>query len=249
MALYKSISKMEGHSFCYFSKSNSNKEVVSCDSIGELASKSDVIWLCVKPQNLLEVLSFLKCEKLEDKIIVSPVAGKSIKYISENLGKNTPIIRIMPNLAIEYGSSVTAYASNETECKLRNHIRTLLEGSGKLIEVGEDFFDLFTAIFGSGPAFLLKLLDVQKMKIMELGFEESVVNSLLVGLMKGTTDYFRENCDSSSIDKLIGNIASKGGTTEAGLNYLRDNNIGKLFENVIDMAQKRSVEIGVAKNF
>lgn len=58
-----------------------------------------------------------------------------------------------------------------------------------------------------------------------------------------------ENCDSSNIDKLIGNIASKGGTTEAGLNYLRDNNIGKLFENVIDMAQKRSVEIGVAKNF
>ncbi len=249
IALYKSICKEEGNTFCYFSKSNSNREVPGCDSIGELASKSEVIWLCVKPQNLVDILDILKYEDLTGKIVVSPVAGKSIGFILESVGKNTPVIRIMPNLAIEYGSSVTAYASNDIDSNLKNRVRLMLEKSGRLIDLPEIHFDLFTAIFGSGPAFLLKLLDIQKLKIMELGINENEANNLLVGLLAGTTDYYRENCNFSSIDELINNIASKGGTTEAGLNYLIDNNIGKLFDNVINMAQKRSLEIGVTKNF
>jgi pyrroline-5-carboxylate reductase len=65
----------------------------------------------------------------------------------------------MTNLAIKFGSSVTAYASNDVGTPYRNNIRQLLEGLGVLIEMPEKDFDIFTAIFGSGPAFLLKLLD------------------------------------------------------------------------------------------
>ena len=107
----------------------------------------------------------------------------------------------------------------------------------------EKDFDIFTTIFGSGPAFLLKLLEVQKTKIMEIGILEHDVNRMLIGLLAGTTDYYRQYCDSLSIDSLIDNIASKGGTTEVGIRYLRDNNIDLLFENVINIAQKRAAEI------
>jgi len=242
-AIHKAVKNSDDNTFGYYSKTNSHKELRAFSSISELTINSDVIWLGIKPQNILSVLDILKKEDLKDKLIISVVAGKSIGFIEENIGSDISITRIMTNLAIEFGSSVTAYASNDVENPYRNSIRQLLEGLGVLIEMPEKDFDIFTAIFGSGPAFLLKLLDVQKTKIMEIGFKEHDVNRMLIGLLAGTTDYYREYCDSLSIDCLIDNIASKGGTTEAGIRYLTDNNIDLLFDNVINIAQKRAAEI------
>ncbi len=242
-AIHKAVKNSDDNTFGYYSKTNSHKELMAFSSISELTINSDVIWLGIKPQNILSVLDILKKEDLKDKLIISVVAGKSISFIAENIGSDISITRIMTNLAIEFGSSVTAYASNDVENPYRNSIRQLLEGLGVLIEMPEKDFDIFTAIFGSGPAFLLKLLDVQKTKIMEIGFKEHDVNRMLIGLLAGTTDYYREYCDSLSIDCLIDNIASKGGTTEAGIRYLTDNNIDLLFDNVINIAQKRAAEI------
>ena len=69
------------------------------------------------------------------------------------------------------------------------------------------------------------------------------MNNMLAGLLEGTAAYYRNNCNNFSIDELISNIASKGGTTEAGLNYLNENHIDIHFENVINMAQSRSKEL------
>ena len=242
-AIHKAMKNSEHNTFGYYSKTNSHKELRAFSSISELTINSDVIWLGIKPQNIINVLDNLKSEDLKDKLIISVVAGKSMGFIAESIGSDISIIRIMTNLAIEFGSSVTAYTNNNVDHPCRGNVKQLLENMGVLIETPERDFDMFTAIFGSGPAFLLKLIDVQKTKMMEMGVIEQDVNRMLVGLLAGTTDYYREYCNTTSIDKLIDNIASKGGTTEAGIKYLTDNNIDILFDNVINIAQKRAAEI------
>ncbi len=242
-AIHQGLKSNKEHSFAYVSKNNLHKKIQSFENLSQLISFADVIWLCIKPQNLTEVLTKLKSIDLKDKIIISPVAGKSIDTIENYLSKNVTVIRIMPNLAIAYKKSVIAYCVNTKNHKLLKSLKKDLKTLGKIVELQEEHFDLFTAIFGSGPAFLLTILQALKNKICKLEISDQKANDLLIELIVGTTIYLQENCAKQSINDLIKNITSKGGTTEAGLKYLKKNNIEKLFENVITEAQKKSKEI------
>ena len=219
-----------------------NERIKSFKNIKELVAFSDVIWLCIKPQNLVEVLDELKNINLDGKIFVSPVAGKSISFIENSLGKKVVMMRIMPNLAIAYGKSVTAYCVNEENNIFVEKIKKDLSRLGKAVELPEEKFDLFTAIFGSGPAFLLEVLKVFKEKIDELGIEGNEAKDLLVELALGTTTYLEKN--ENEIGELIEKITSKAGVTEAGLKSFKENNLDKLLAEVIISAQKKSKEIG-----
>jgi pyrroline-5-carboxylate reductase len=248
-AIHKILIKSGADEIYIYSPSRREKGEVCEDSAVVLASKADVIWLTVKPQNLDTLLSSLKEVNFSGRLIVSPIAGKSIGQIQSGLEQECAVLRIMPNLAFEYGSSVTAVAKSGINLPHQEDVLGIISLGGKTIALGEEHFALFTAIFGSGPAFLLNLIDVQKTKIMELGLGEEEVNTMLAGLLYGTAQYFSNNCNNETIGELISRIASKGGTTEAGLNYLKDNNIDKHFDNVINMAARRGVELGNAKNY
>ena len=52
-----------------------------------------------------------------------------------------------------------------------------------------------------------------------------------------------QNQKDYSIEDLIKNITSKGGTTQAGLEYFQSHDIGKHFEGVLDAARNRSKEL------
>gem|GEM_PF-4784865 len=55
-----------------------------------------------------------------------------------------------------------------------------------MLELEEEKFDLFTAIFGSGPAFLLEILQVFKNQIDNLGVSDQKSEELLGELLTGT---------------------------------------------------------------
>ena len=243
-AIYQGLKNDQTISFAYISKSNASKEIPSFKELSELVAFAQVIWLCVKPQDLGEVLTQLKNIPLQDKLIVSPVAGKSIGFIENYLGKKVSIIRIMPNLAMAYKKSVTAFYTNNKKAILVKRVKDDLGKLGKVVDLPEKHFDLFTAIFGSGPAFLLTILQVFKNKISQLGLADRKADELLVELAIGTLTYFQENRSHQNLDDLIRNITSKGGTTEAGLNYFKKNKLDKLLAKVIEAAKKRSKEIG-----
>ncbi len=243
-AIYRGLQNESSISFSYVDKLNNEQEPEKLSNIKELVLNSDVIWVCVKPQNLEEVLEELKNLDLKNKIIVSPVAGKSINYYEKYLGTNATIIRIMPNLAMAYGKSVTAYVLNKEESEISKKVKEDLGKLGKVIEISEDKFDLFTAIFGSGPAFLLEIFKVFKDKMGDLEISEETQNDLLFGLVDGTNAYFSAFKNEKSITELVERITSRAGVTEAGLKSFKENNIDKLLGDVIVSAQNRSKEIG-----
>ena len=229
--------------FAYFSRSNKEVALTFYERMGDLVAFADVIWLMVKPQDLGGVLEQLKTCHIEGKTIVSPVAGKTIAYIERFLGKEQHVIRIMPNLAMAYRKSVTAFATNQPGSSEAVEIYSLLGKLGKVVELEESGFDLFTSVFGSGPAFILAFIQIFKEKMQEFNLPGSVLDELLLGLMQGTTDYFAHNQQQYSIEELIQNVTSKGGTTQAGLEYFRTHEIGNHFEGVLDAARKRSEEM------
>jgi pyrroline-5-carboxylate reductase len=149
----------------------------------------------------------------------------------------------MPNLAMAYKSSVTAFFSNHPEDEIGEEVYNLLGKLGKVVKLEEIAFDLFTSVFGSGPAFILAFIQIFKNKLKEFNLPGTLPDELLLELTRGTTLYFMQNQKNYSIEELINNITSKGGTTQAGLEYFRSHEIGRLFEEVLNAARNRSEEL------
>lgn len=242
-AVYLGLKEEKDINFYYFARSKKDVDIKYCASLDLLVSNADVLWLTVKPQDLSAILQDLKKINLTGKTIISPVAGRSINFIENYLGVNQLIIRIMPNLAMAYKASVTAFCSNHPENENGEIIFNLLGKLGKAVKLEESGFDLFTSVFGSGPAFILAFIQIFKDKMREFNLPGALPDELLLELTRGTTLYFMQNQKDYSIEELINNITSKGGTTQAGLDYFRSHEIGKHFEEVLNAAKNRSEEL------
>lgn len=243
-AVYQGLKSEEGLTFAYYSRSRKEIDLPFYDKMGDLVDFADVIWLMVKPQDMSAILEELsRFNTIGQKTIVSPAAGRNIAFMERYLGKEQPIVRIMPNLAMAYRKSVTAFVTNQPENKTTAEIFNLLGKLGKAVELEESGFDLFTAVFGSGPAFILSFIHIFKEKMQEFNLPGALLDELLLELTQGTTLYFIQNHKDNSIEQLIQNITSKGGTTQAGLDYFRTHEIGKHFEGILDAARKRSEEM------
>ncbi len=242
-AVYRGLREEKEILFGYFDICRKEVGIPYHEKMADLVAFADIIWLTIKPQDLKDVLEQLKQYDLTGKTVVSPVAGKTIAYIEQFLGEEQRIIRIMPNLAIAYRESVTAFSTNQPKSAEAIEIFNLLEKLGKTVRLEEGGFDLFTSIFGSGPAFILAFIQAFKKKMLEFNLPDPLLDELLLGLTCGTTTYFTQNHKNYSIEELIRNITSKGGTTEAGLEYFNLHQIGKQLEGVLDAARRRSEEM------
>ena len=258
-AIHQGLADRPGRTFAYVTKDPAPEARFPArrmDSISELRDASDTLWLCVKPQDLPAVLAELRAEYPAEypadsapqgappasNVVVSPVAGTSMRTISERLGPQTPILRIMPNLATAFRQSVTAYCRSHADpapyAAVLDDLRTL----GMAVELPERHFDLFTAVFGSGPGFLLLIVSVLKTRIAEFGLDESQAEALLNQLLIGTHAYNLHHADRT-IEERIQSVASRGGTTEAGMRHYLNHGTDRLLADMITAAEQRSKEL------
>jgi pyrroline-5-carboxylate reductase len=105
----------------------------------------------------------------------------------------------------------------------------------------ESKIDAFTGIIGSGPAYFFHLLQSYEKKLLTLSNgDKKVVNKVMSNLMKGVGMSIEKD---TNLDNLIKAVASKKGTTEAGLKSFKLNKLSNRFEKGLNAAIKRSKEI------
>ena len=130
----------------------SNKEVVR---------KSEIVFLCVKPQFLDDVLDEIHTEIQKNHLIVSVAAGRSISHIVERLGiPGLRLVRLMPNTPALVGEGMTAgcgspCATNEDMAM----VRSICETFGAFEVMPESLFDTVTGVSGSSPAYVFMFIE------------------------------------------------------------------------------------------
>ena len=115
----------------------------------ELAERSDVIVLSVRPEQFDEIRIDAR-----GKLVVSVMAGVLSGRIADRT-KSARIVRTMPNAASTIRKSFTPwFARTEVPLEDRTLIRQLLETFGDAAEVtNEDHLDYCTGLTGSGAAY------------------------------------------------------------------------------------------------
>jgi len=124
----------------------------------EVAFESDMIFLCVKPNVISEVLEEIK-DLCKGKTVVSIAAGIQISTYESIIGKNEAIVRVMPNTPALVGEGMCGICSNEGGKENAKKVKDLLSAVGKAVIVTETLMDTVTAVSGSSPAMVFMLLE------------------------------------------------------------------------------------------
>ncbi len=126
----------------------------------ELVLESEVILLAVKPQVISGVISEIADTVGEQKLVISIVAGRSIRDIQKMFGRDIKIVRTMPNTPALVGEGMTAmcYGPNVTEVEAE-YAAKILGSFGKVETVSEDIMDAVVAVSGSSPAYIAMLIE------------------------------------------------------------------------------------------
>ncbi len=215
-------------------------KVKTAANMGELVKHSDIVVLAIKPQDLSAASREIRPNLKATHLLVTILAGVSIKRIRKEFGSHVRVVRAMPNLGATIGEAVTAVTSSrKSDLKTGNHI---FSGCGAVLNLPEKYFDAVTALSGSGPAYFFHLIELMEKEAVRLGLSESQARLLVKQTAKGAALLACHSEEPASI--LRQRVTSKGGTTEAALNTLAKGNFPGLFGRAISNAVKRAKELG-----
>jgi pyrroline-5-carboxylate reductase len=207
--------------------------------------QANLVFLAIKPQDSEKILKDFSKAGIFHKntIFISILAGKKLDFFTKIFGKSAKIIRSMPNLPIQYNQGIFAYLANKNLTKIDiKNLQNIFDNFGTSLELNEeDDFDLITAIFGSGPAYIFLLQEIFVEILKGFNCPEKAASNLTNQLFYGS---ILMSINSDDFSKLKESVTSKNGTTAAALDVLEKNNALKnIFKKAIDAAITRSKEL------
>jgi pyrroline-5-carboxylate reductase len=208
----------------------------------ELASSSDVILLVVKPQDLAELLAALADKLKKSAVLVSFAAGKTTEFISEKVGPNISVIRVMPNTPTLIGLGMAAISLGKSvNTEQAEFVSDFLMTCGKVISVEESLQDAVTALSGSGPAYFFAFVEEMIKSGISLGLSSEQATTLAIQTMVGSAAMLEQSGKSAAT--LRENVTSPNGTTAAALKVFNDAKLGEIVESAMTAARNRSQEL------
>lgn len=208
-------------------------------------NKYQIIVFAVKPQIAKKVVIKFNSNILKNKLFISIIAGKKISFFEGVLSTRHHVVRTMPNLPAKVGKGVTAIFCNKNIKRIeKTAIKKLFKCIGIDIWLKkESDIDKITAISGSGPAYYYLFIELLIKASMKLGLNEALAQKIVLQTSEGSVDLLKSS--KLSPQTLRKNIAVKGGTTEAAINYfLKKRLFEKIIFNSINSAYQKAKFIG-----
>jgi pyrroline-5-carboxylate reductase len=198
-----------------------------------VAAEADVVVLALKPDLVGGILEDLDLSA--DQTVLSIAAGVATSVLESKT--DATVVRIMPNLAAEYGMMAAAV----TESTVTDEIRAILAVVGEFVEVDESKMDIATAVNGSGPAFVFYLMDAMAKAGVDGGLSPEDARTLSAQTFKGAAETVLNS--ERSIEELIDAVCSPKGTTIEGMEVLWDSDVETEVGKAVAAAEERSKEL------
>jgi pyrroline-5-carboxylate reductase len=199
--------------------------------------------IAVKPQTAPEVMPHIAPFLGDGTVVVSIMAGRTLRFISSILPK-AAIVRAMPNVAASIGRGITvAIANSRVAAAQRDLVHELLSAVG-VVEwtADEDLLDAVTAVCGSGPAYVFHLAECNARAGVLAGLPAGLAERLANATVAGAGELFaRSGLDPATLRQ---NVTSPGGTTAAALDVLMsERGLQPLLTEAIAAATRRSRQL------
>lgn len=214
------------------------------DNPRDAADRSDYVVLCVKPQHLREVLESIRPALAGKKCLVSIAAGITMEKLAAWSGGVCPVVRVMPNTPALVGAG--SYAVCLDDPRLGEDQKALLtrlfSAIGKTFPLPEKDFDAFTALSGSGPAYVMYFMEALIEAGVYMGLSRAVSTDVVIELLRGSVKLADESDHHVSLLREM--VTSPAGTTIEALLHLDRSAVRAALIEAVAMARDRSIELG-----
>ena len=210
----------------------------------ELAEKSDVVYICTKPNVtpivLIELAETAQC--LDGTLLISTVAGLTLAQIEQAVPDTTRVVRCMPNTPSLIGKGASAYtlgtnatgSDAEITCKL-------LGAAGSVIEIVESLMDAVTGVSGSGPAYVYTFIEAMADGGVLQGLPRSQALELATQTVLGAAAMVAETGLHPAI--LRDMVTSPGGTTIKAVQALEVNGFRAATIAAVEASASKAAEL------
>ena len=210
-------------------------------------AKNNVVVMAIKPQDFNVVAkglsTKLKHASAPGPLILSIAAGIRLKDMSRWLD-HTRCVRAMPNTPALIGKGITGlFADAAVGQPDRTLAETICNAVGKTVWVSEEkLMDAVTAVSGSGPAYVFAFIEAMQSAGEKLGLDEKTARKLAYATLEGATQLAHNSDEHAGV--LRERVTSKGGTTAAALDVMKQHGWNEILEKAIDAASQRGKTMG-----
>jgi len=202
--------------------------------------KSQIVLLSIRPQEMKPVLTGMQDIFRNDALLVSVAAGITVRQIGD-WSRCQKIIRAMPNLPARLGYGMTGWTATPQVTKMqRCHFQRIVGQLGvDMYFAEENFLNVITALSGSGPMYFAYITsELAKIGVkMGLTLQEAqtITKQTLLGASMMLTYHQLDP------GEFVGQVASRGGTTEQALIIFEKQGLGRIIENAVQSAYHHAI--------
>jgi len=219
--------------------------IATAASNTELVRQSDVILLAVKPQTVSNVMSEVGAAWRDSQLLVSILAGVSTDVLEASLPESARVVRAMPNTPAVVLEAATAVARGKRASPADIEVALGMFGCvGTAVEVPESLLDAVTGLSGSGPAFVLVVIEAMADGAVRVGMPRAMALQLAAQTLLGTAKMVLKTGEHPAV--LKDRVTSPAGTTIAGLMELEAAGARHAFARAVARAAERATELGRA---
>jgi pyrroline-5-carboxylate reductase len=200
---------------------------------------ADIVVLAVKPQMMKVVVSAF-ADVLDTQLVISVAAGLSTDLLSNMLGGYSNIVRAMPNTPSMIQMGATGlYGTDNISAEQKELATAVMEASGLVMWVeNEEQMHAVTAVSGSAPAYMFYFLESMIDGAVALGLNKEQASALAMQTMIGAAKMAMESDDAPA--ELRRKVTSPNGTTQAAVESMQANEIGRQISEAMKACSDRS---------
>ncbi len=208
----------------------------------EIAAQAKFVVMAVKPQFMQDAITPIAniLRNREDITVITMAAGLSIQAIRSFIGKDLPVIRIMPNTPVLVGEGMILYAAEGVERSAEEEFLTAFSKAGIFDKIPESSIDSGSALSGCGPAFVYAFIQALADGGVASGVEEEKALLYAAQTALGAAKMALQFKDTKT---LIKNVCSPGGTTIEGVKTLEQENLQGVVVDAVKASYKRTLEL------
>jgi pyrroline-5-carboxylate reductase len=226
----------EGVTFEGLKTYNNNKEAIK---------EANIVVLAVKPKLMDTVLQEILPALPPQCLLISVAAGLTLSWFNRHGAEKRALIRTMPNTPASVGKAATPMMANAfTNSEHKMQAERIFSSIGITAWTdNEEDIDSFTALSGSGPAYVFAFMQAMVDAGVSLGLSEPIAQLFVQQTCEGAIQLAKAS--DLSLNQLKSKVTSPGGTTEAALNVL-DSPLHRLIFETMKAAKNRSIELGTS---
>ena len=221
------------------------KGISVCPNNQELAGKADVIFVCVRPSDIKDILIEIKDVLKSDALLVSLNGSVTFEMLGKIISHKTA--KVIPSVTAEINRSQTLVCYNNLVSDSdKESLRKILECMGQVVELPESELGMGSELVSCMPGFIASIFDVIcRAATSHTTLPEEKIVGMVLNTVSATAGLMEQK--KMSFQDVVSRVATKGGITEEGAKVIYEMFPKAAEEMFVRTLEKRSLTAEKAK--